>query len=105
MAPTTSPSTSTRACSTRCTTALKAPSWKRDPELARQPAGDGEVGRAVVRLVQDPEVAPRQAHAAEAIGAAGAACRPHQVGAADAAVAQDAVLARAAPLTRHAVGA
>src|SRR5580698_3151580 len=105
MAPTTAPSISTRALRTRCTTALKGPSWQGDPQLARQATGDREVGRAIVGLVQDTEVAPREADATEAIVAAGAAGRPHHVGAGDAVVAEGAVLARAAPLALRAVGA
>jgi|SRR5277367_1333686 len=113
MAPTISPSTSTRALDTRCTTALTAPSrergarpsWQRDPELASEPSRDGEVGRTIVGLVQDAEVAPRKADASEAIRASRAPGRPHQVGAADAVVAERAVLARAAAAARRAVGA
>src|SRR5207253_7461430 len=66
---------------------------------------EGEVRGAVVGLVEDVEVAPPQADAAEAIRAAAAADAANQVRPADAALRVDAVLAADAAPATHAVGA
>src|ERR1700722_18276950 len=105
MAPTPSPSTSTRALATRCTTALMAPSREDEAELARQTGRRLEVSRAVAGLVQEIKVAPAEAYAAETVGAPAATHGAHQVGAPDAAVAFQAVLAGETPRGARAMGA
>ena len=105
MAPTTSPSTSTRALATRWTTALIEVSRRGDAELAREARRELEVRRPIVRLVEDAEVAAGKAHAAEAVRAPVAAHRAHQIGAPDASFGFDAVLAGEAAGARDAVRA
>src|SRR5262245_28164773 len=90
MAPVTSPETSTRARRTRCTTARTASA---EAELAREPGREREVGAAIVGLVEDVEVLLVEAHAPEAVGAAGAVDALHQVRRLGAALGGDAVVA------------
>src|SRR3954452_25537336 len=76
-----------------------------DPDRAPELGDTREVRVAIVGLGQDVEVLLRQAHAPEAIGAAAASDRAHEIRARDAALAFFAVRAREARRRSAAVNA